>query len=91
MGDCPTPGNPSCLRADPNDIELYSLWLNAHTQIAYVEYARGDILSAKGEYRTALRVLQQSSLVPDFEYHNSLLPELKSLAQLGIEIRSFIK
>ena len=79
----------SCLQADPNVVELYSLWLNAHTQIAYVDLARGDVRSAISEYRAALRVLQESTIVPDFEYHNSLLPELKLLAQLGIELKLY--
>lgn len=79
----------SCLQADPNVIELYSLWLNAHTQIAYVELARGDIGSARKEYRTALRAIQESNIVPDFEYHHALLPEFKSLAQLGIELQLY--
>jgi tetratricopeptide (TPR) repeat protein len=79
----------SCLQADPNVIELYSLWLNTHTQIAYVEFARGDFGSAQNEYRAALRVLQESRLVPNYEYHGSLLPELESLAQLGIELKLY--
>lgn len=79
----------SCLRADPNVIDLYSLWLNAHTQIVYVEIARGNLRSAENEYRSALRVLQESKLVRDFEYHESLMLELKSLAQLGIELKLY--
>ena len=79
----------SCVQADPKVIDLYSLWLNAHTQIVYVEIARGDLRSAKNEYRTALGVLQESKLVQDFDYHKSQMLELKSLAQLGIELKLY--
>ncbi|QDV41266.1 hypothetical protein Enr13x_11040 [Stieleria neptunia] len=79
----------ACLQADPKLVELYSLWLNAHAQIAYVEFARGNVRSAESEFRTALHVLQESTLVPDFEYHNSLFPELKLLAQLGLELKLY--
>ncbi len=79
----------SCLQADPKVVELYSLGLNTHTQIAYVEFASGDVRSAEAEYRAALRVLQESKLAPDFEYHSLLLPELESLAQIGIELKLY--
>lgn len=77
------------LQADPNVVELYSLLLNTHTQIVDVQLARGEFGSAEKEYRAALRLLRESTLVPDFEYHSAILPELKSLAQLGIELRLF--
>ncbi len=79
----------SCLQADPDVIELYALWLNTHTQIAYVEFIRGNVSAAKNEYRTALRALQESKIIPSFEYHHAMLPELKVLAQLGIELKLY--
>lgn len=79
----------ACMQDDPRVVELYCLWLSAHTQIAYVELASGNLHSARNEYRAALRGLQESKLVSGFEYHNSLLPELKALAQLGIELKLY--
>ncbi|WP_145419724.1 hypothetical protein [Planctomycetes bacterium K23_9] len=79
----------SCLEADPNVIDLYSLWLNAHTQIVYVDLARGDMRSANKEYRTAIRAIQESKIAQNFDYHKSLMLELKSLAELGIELKLY--
>lgn len=79
----------SCMRADPNVTDLFALWLNAHTQIIYVEMACGKGRSAETEYVAALRGLQESTLVQDFDYHKSMMLELKSLAQLGIEIKLY--
>ncbi|KAA5546173.1 hypothetical protein FYK55_04565 [Roseiconus nitratireducens] len=79
----------ACLQADPHAIDLYSLWLNAHTQIIYVELTRGDLDAAKHEYHIAVGALQQPALTQDFDYHKSMMLELKALAELGIELKLY--
>lgn len=79
----------NCLLADPTAVELYALWLNTFSRVIHAELSRGASSNAQKEYRAALRSIKDSLFPNDFEYNRAVLPELRSLAQLGIELKLY--
>ena len=78
-----------CMKADPDVIDLFAHWLSIQGQVVYIELQRGNAHVAQDEYRAALHALQQSSHEKDDDYHRSLQLELKSLVQLGVQLRLY--